>query len=71
MNGEEVFGKDYLIKTKDTDKYRDEAKRASFGEAIRGSGGQILENLGALYPQQHSPMFIPGETSQGFGGITW
>jgi phage tail tape-measure protein len=56
-------------KTKDTDKYRDEAKRASFGEAIRGSGGQILENLSALYPQQHSPMFIPGETSQGFGGI--
>ena len=33
-------------KTKNTDKYRDEAKRSSFGEAIRGSGGQILENLG-------------------------
>jgi hypothetical protein len=55
-------------KTKNTDKYRDDAKRASFGEAIRGSGGQILENLGTLYPQQHSPMFIPGETSQGVGG---
>ena len=55
-------------KAKDTDKYRDEAKRPSFGEAISGSGGQILENLGALYPQQRSPMFIPGETSQGIGG---
>jgi hypothetical protein len=66
-NREELFGK-LFDKAKDTDKYRDEAKRASFGEAIRGSGGQILENLSALYPQQHSPMFIPGETSQGVGG---
>jgi hypothetical protein len=69
-NREELFGK-LFDKAKDTDKYRDEAKRASFGEAIRGSGGQILENLSALYPQQHSPMFIPGETSQGVGGSTW
>jgi hypothetical protein len=47
MNREEVF-EGLFDKTKDTDKYRDDAKRASFGESIRGSGGQILENL--AYP---------------------
>ena len=55
-------------KAKETNKYRDEAKRPSFGESNRGSSGQLLENLSALYPQQHAPMFIPGETSQGIGG---
>jgi hypothetical protein len=37
MNREELFGKDYLIKQKNTDKYRnDEAKRTEFSEPIRG-----------------------------------
>jgi hypothetical protein len=52
-------------KAKNTDKYRDEAQRPSFGESNRGSGGQLLENLSALYPQQHAPMFIPGQESSG------
>jgi hypothetical protein len=34
------------------------------GEWSRSGGGQILDNLGALYPQQHSPMFIPGQPGQ-------
>jgi hypothetical protein len=55
-------------KAKNTDKYRDEAQRPSFGEATRGNAGQLLENLSALYPQQHAPMFIPGQTSEGIGG---
>jgi hypothetical protein len=66
-NWGEIFG-GLFDKAKETNKYRDEAKRPSFGESNRGSGGQLLENLSALYPQQHAPMFIPGETSQGIGG---
>jgi len=57
-------------KAKNTDKYRDESQRPSFGEATRGGGGQLLENLSALYPSQHAPMFIPGQESKGgVGGI--
>jgi len=63
----DVFGS-LFDKAKETNKYRNEAQKPSFGEAISGKGGQILENLGALYPQQQAPMFIPGETSQGIGG---
>ncbi len=66
-NWGEIFG-GLFNKAKETNKYRNEAQRPSFGEATRGSGGQLLENLSALYPQQHAPMFIPGETSQGIGG---
>lgn len=49
-------------KTRDSDKYRSygEQSRPYFGEWSRGGGGQILENLGAVYPQQQGPMFIPG-----------
>ena len=67
----DVFGSIFgglFDKAKETNKYRNEAQKSSFGEAISGRGGQILENLGALYPQQQAPMFIPGETSQGIGG---
>jgi hypothetical protein len=69
-NWGEIFG-GLFDKAKETNKYRDEAKRPSFGESNRGSGGQLLENLSALYPQQHAPMFIPGETSQGIGRSNW
>lgn len=63
----EIFG-GLFDKAKETNKYRSEAQRPSFGESTRGNSGQLLENLSALYPQQHAPMFIPGETSQGIGG---
>jgi hypothetical protein len=68
-NWGEIFG-GLFDKAKNTDKYRDESQRPSFGEATRGGGGQILENLSALYPSQHAPMFIPGQESKGgVGGI--
>jgi hypothetical protein len=63
----EIFG-GLFDKARDTNKYREESQRPSFGESTRGSGGQLLENLSALYPQQHAPMFIPGQTSEGIGG---
>ena len=30
------------------------------GDKFTGGGGQILENLAAVYPQQFNPMYIPG-----------
>ena len=56
-------------KTKNTDKYRNREENSEFSKPIPGYGGQLLENLSALYPQQHASKFIPGETSQGFGGV--
>lgn len=47
----------------DQNKYRGEASRQErpyFGEGFKGTGSQVLENLGALYPQQHSPVYLPG-----------
>lgn len=71
---EKLFGK-----AKETEKYRsmlterDEDRRsrsgAQFGEPTAGRGTQVLENLGALYPQMQAPMFIPGvEGKKGIGG---
>jgi len=31
------------------------------GEWSKGGGGQVLENLGVVYPQQMSPVFLPGQ----------
>jgi hypothetical protein len=56
-------------KTKETDKYRNSGENTEFSKPIPGYGGQLLENLSALYPQQHASKFIRGETSQGFGGV--
>lgn len=67
-------------KAKKTDKYRqwgEDQRSGQFGSGqgafggdwSRGGGGQVLENLGVVYPQQHSPMFIPGvEGKKGIGG---
>ena len=41
---------------------------ARFGSATGGSAGQVLENLGVIFPQQHAPVFIPGQQSKGKGG---
>jgi hypothetical protein len=49
------------------DKYRRLGERSSdvrFGEPTQGRGTQLLENLSALYPQQHAPMFIPGQQGE-------
>lgn len=49
-------------KARDTDKYRSYGERSTpvFGDWSRGGGGQVLENLGVVYPQQQGPMYIPG-----------
>jgi hypothetical protein len=62
-------------KTRQTDKYRSRAERESDydsdrafgGEWNRPSSGQVLENLGVVYPQQQSPMYLPGQ--QGRPGL--
>lgn len=42
---------------------------ARFGSSTGGSAGQVLENLGVVFPQQHAPVFIPGvEGKRGIGG---
>lgn len=59
-------------KSKKTDKYLSRAERngnpwgsgVRFGDSTQGRGTQLLENLSALYPQQHAPMFIPGEKAE-------
>lgn len=52
-------------KTRETDKWQDYAKDKPFGgEWSRSNAGQVLENLGVVYPQQHSPMYIPGMPGQ-------
>lgn len=63
----DIFG-GLFDKAKNTDKYRNQGQGVKFGDAIGGKGGKLLENLSVLYPQQHSPMFIPGQTSEGIGG---
>ena len=61
-------------KAKTKDKYRSQAgrddsgrfggDRAFGGEWNQPRSGQILDNLGALYPQQHSPMYLPGQQGE-------
>jgi hypothetical protein len=44
-------------------KYRSEAERSErpvFGDSNKGNAGQVLENLGAMFPQQHAPVYMPG-----------
>jgi hypothetical protein len=57
-------------KAKDKDKYRGWGERSvSFGQALPGTGGQVLENLGVIYPQQHAPLVLQGqEGKRGLGG---
>lgn len=37
------------------------------GQGSSGWGGQLLEGLGIAYPQQHGPMYIPGEQGRNSG----
>lgn len=66
-------------KAKDTEKYRRMGESSGFsggsqqgafgGGMASGGSGKVLENLGVVFPQQHSPMFIPGaEGKKGLGG---
>lgn len=61
-------------KAKKRDKYRLQGEqegggrfggdRGFGGEWSRGGSGQILDNLGAIYPQQFSPMYLPGQEGE-------
>jgi hypothetical protein len=55
------------------DKYRSQAEkeqRPTFGDSNKGNAGQVLENLGAIFPQQHAPVYMPGvQGSSPFGTI--
>lgn len=37
------------------------------GRGMEGSAGQVLPDLGVVYPQQHAPMFIPGQEGKRSG----
>ena len=53
----------FLSKMGDKDKYRTQAEFSGprpLGYPSFGQAGQVLENLGVVYPQQHAPIFIPG-----------
>jgi hypothetical protein len=34
-----------------------------------GKAGQVLDNLGVVFPQQHAPIIIPGVQNQGGKGV--
>jgi hypothetical protein len=52
-------------------KYRGmgEQSEAKIGDPMGGKAGQVLDNLGAVFPQQHAPIVIPGVENQGGKGI--
>ncbi len=60
-----------LDKSRETDKYRDWASRSypSFGEWSREGGGQVLENVGVIYPQQKGTEYFPGTPGSRGGGL--
>jgi hypothetical protein len=50
-----------LSKAADKKSYREEAEKGSkvrFGEASGGRAGQVLDNLGVVFPQMHAPIII-------------
>jgi len=56
-----VFGS-LLSKAGGQDKYRDQMEFGPrvLGEGFGGRAGQVLENLGVVFPQQAAPLYIPG-----------
>lgn len=53
----------FLSKMGDKDKYRTQAEFSGprpLGYPSFGQAGQVLENLGVVFPQQAAPIFIPG-----------
>ena len=52
----------------DQDKYRSQAEQFGarpLGYPMGGSGGQILDNLGVVFPRQHAPLYIPNVVDGG------
>lgn len=62
------FLKSYLDREKERDSgafgkdsFGSSGAKAFGGEWSRSGSGQVLDNLGVVYPQQFSPMYIPGQ----------
>ena len=56
-----VFGS--LLSKAGDDKYREKAEQSGprvLGYPMGGGAGQVLENWGVVFPQQHAPIFVPG-----------
>ena len=60
-----------LFSKADERKYRGmgEQSEAKVGDPMGGRAGQVLDNLGVVFPQQHAPIVIPGVENQGGKGI--
>jgi len=60
-----------LLSKADEKKYRGmgEKSETKFGEPMGGKAGQVLDNLGVVFPQQHAPIIIPGVQNQGGKGV--
>jgi hypothetical protein len=65
-----VFGS--LLSKAGGNKYREKAEQGGprvLGDPMGGKAGQVLDNLGVVFPQQHAPIFIPGVQNQGGKGV--
>lgn len=60
-----------LLSKADEKKYRGmgEESKTKFGDPMGGKAGQVLDNLGVVFPQQHAPIVIPGIQDQGSKGV--
>ena len=60
-----------LLSKADDKKYRGmgEKSETKFGDPMGGKAGQVLDNLGVVFPQQHAPIVIPGIQDQGSKGV--
>lgn len=70
LKGAGIFSS--LLSKAEEGKYRDKGEKDSsvkFGDPMGGKAGQVLENLGVVFPQQHAPIVIPGIQDQGSKGV--
>ena len=60
-----------LLSKAEGKKYRGmgEKSETKFGDPMGGKAGQVLDNLGVVFPQQHAPIVIPGIQDQGSKGV--
>ena len=58
---------DQTRKKAERDDFMSQVPRA-LGRGTGGFSGQVLDNLGVVYPPQQAPIYIPGTQSGGGGG---
>lgn len=60
----------FLDKAKDKGEEDERMRNLPYalGRASQGFGGQVLDNLGVVMPNQHAPIVIPGVQQSGGGG---